>query len=129
MLFIDGASLALGHSVLQDQSFLFDNKLSLEYALVDNVLALDSFVSATTVSANLSNLTNFSNWDWYFAGGAGLKIKIPGFPIGLYLVKNATLINSESEKFTFLEGGIFNFKDDSIFNGLKLVLSFSTNLF
>jgi len=130
MLYIDGASIAIGHSVVQDLSFTFDNKLALEYSLIDNILALDTFVSATAVSSELSNLVKFSQWDWYFAAGAGLKMKISGFPIGLYIVKDATIINSDNEGFKFNSGSLFNFSDDdSILNGMNLVLSFTTNLF
>lgn len=129
MLYIDGASIALGHDVLQDQAFLYDNKLSLEYSLVDNVLAWDSFISATTVAPTLSQVANIQNWDWYFAAGTGVKVKIPGFPIGIYLVKDATLLNSENEGFKFLEGPLFNINDNYGLNGLRLVLSFTTNLF
>ncbi len=129
MLYIDGASTALGHSMVQDQAFLFDNKLSLEYSIIDNILALDTFVSATAITPSLSNVPDFNSWDWYFAAGSGLKIKIPGFPIGLYLVKDATVLNSESEGFKFLEGPILNLDDNNGLNGLRLVLSFTTNLF
>ena len=131
MLYIDGASIALGHSIEQDLSFTFDNKLALEYSLVDNVLALDTFVSATAVSDDLNNLFNFDMWDWYFSAGSGIKMKISGFPIGLYLVKNATILNSENEVFKYNEGSLFNFSDDGegLLNGINLVLSFTTNLF
>lgn len=131
MLYIDGISLALGHPVVQDQAFLFDNKLSLEYSVVKNLIAWDTFISATTIAPSLQNLNKVQNWDWYFSAGTGIKIKISGFPIGLYLVKNATVLNSESSNFTFNEGALFKFNNNpnSIFNGMNLVLSFTTNLF
>lgn len=131
MLYIDGTSIAIGHDVVQDLEFLFDNKLSLEYSLVDNILALDAFVSATAVTEDISDAFAFDNWDWYFASGIGLKMKISGFPIGLYLVKDATILNSENEGFTFESGSLFNLNDDdnSILNGMNLVLSFTTSLF
>lgn len=131
MLYIDGATIAIGHDVVDDLAFLFDNKLSLEYSLVKNVLAWDTFISATAASSTLSGLSELNNWDWYFAAGTGIKIKISGFPIGLYLVKDATLLNSDNESFEFVEGSLFNFDEDenSILNGMNLVLSFTTNLF
>ncbi|MGD1823517.1 MAG: outer membrane protein assembly factor BamA [Pleomorphochaeta sp.] len=130
MLYIDGTSVALGHDVVEDLEFVFDNKLSLQYSIVDNILAVDTFISATAVSEDYSDAINFNNWDWYFATGIGAKLEISGFPIGLYLVKDATILNSESEDFTFVEGSLFNFTDDnSIFNGVNLVLAFTTSLY
>ncbi|MCY1151831.1 MAG: outer membrane protein assembly factor BamA [Sphaerochaetaceae bacterium] len=132
MLYIDGASIALGHDVEDDLYFLFDNKFSLEYTLVKNILAWDTFVSATAATESYDDIAAFQNWDWYFAAGTGLKIKISGFPIGLYLVKDATLLNSDGDGFEYVEGSLFNFADsdeNSIFNGVNLVLSFTSNLF
>lgn len=130
MLYIDGTTSALGHNLVSDNSFLFDNKVSLEYTIVDRLLAWDTFVSATALTENLSQLTSFNTIDWYFAAGSGLKIKIPGFPIGLYLVKDATILNTKNEGFKFDENAsLFKFQENGIFNGLNLVLSLTTNLF
>ncbi|MBK5200008.1 MAG: outer membrane protein assembly factor BamA [Spirochaetaceae bacterium] len=128
MLYIDGTTIALGHDLFQNQSFLFDNKLSLEYSIVDGLLAWDTFVSATGISVDLNPFAN-NSLNWYFAGGTGLKIKISGFPLGLYLVKDATFMNSDNTGFAWNKGSLFNFTKDGIFNGVKLVLSISTNLF
>lgn len=131
MLYIDGTTNALGHDFTTDLSFLFDNKFAVEYSIVDNLLAWDTFISATAATSELNDVGNINNWDWYFAAGSGLKVKIPGFPIGLYLVKDATIMNSAGDGFAFKEGGLFNFNNstNSILNGVNLVLSLTTNLF
>jgi outer membrane protein insertion porin family len=131
MLYIDGTTIALGHNSVQNQSVLFDNKASLEYSIVDNLVSWDTFISATGISPDNLWDDNF-NMDWYFAAGTGLKIKIPGFPLGLYLVKNATILNSEDAGFAFNEkSSLFDFSDDGkgFWNGVNLVLSISTSLF
>lgn len=127
MLYIDGMTIALGHDVLTDQAFLFDNKLSVETTLVDKMVAWDTFVSATTVKEYLSEMTGDpSDYTWYLAAGTGVKVKIPSLPIGLYLVKDATW--TASDGFSWDDGSLFDF-GSGIFNGMKIVLSISTNLF
>jgi len=56
--------------------------------------------------------------------GAGVKLKVPGFPLGLYLVKNATYID---DAFSWVEGNIF--KGTSADSGLSLVLAITTTLY
>lgn len=130
MHYIDGTTIALGHDAVYNQAFLFDNKISLEYSIVKNLVAWDTFVSATAISEVTPWSSEFY-MDWYFAAGTGLEIKIPGFPIGLYLVKDATYLNSEDEGFIYDDdASLFKFTDDnSIWNGVNLVLSISTSLF
>ncbi len=131
MLYIDGTTIALGHDSVQNQTVLFDNKVSIEYSIVDNLVAWDTFISATGISGE--NLwDNAFVMDWYFAAGTGLKIKIPGFPLGLYLVKDATILNSNDAGFKFNDGSsLFDFSEDGtgFWNGVNLVLSISTSLF
>jgi outer membrane protein insertion porin family len=129
MLYIDGTTIALGHDSVQNQTVLFDNKISLEYSIVDNLLAWDTFISATGIAEQNIWDDDFI-MDWYFAAGTGLKIKISGFPLGLYLVKDATILNSEGSGFEYDDdAALFNFTDDGFWNGVNLVLSISTNLF
>jgi outer membrane protein insertion porin family len=68
----------------------------------------------------------------WFKIKSGLKIKIPGFPLGLYLVKDATILNSNDAGFKFNDGSsLFDFSEDGtgFWNGVNLVLSISTSLF
>ena len=120
MLYIDGMNIGRGFDSVTDMAFLWNNQLDLTFPLVYQVLAVEGFVSATGVVPKLGDLSNWYNIDWYFAAGAGIKMLIPGFPLGLYLVKNAT--------WTELSG--FQWEDGYLFgNQLKLVLAISTSLY
>ncbi len=90
--------------------------LELSYPLVKNILNFEVFASATAITEKLEN---FYKPDWYFSTGAGVRLKISGFPLGLYLVKTATYTQS-TDKFEWLSG--------SVFNSLNLVLAISTSL-
>lgn len=115
MLYIDGMTIARGHSILTGQTFLWDNMLEITYPLAKDLLNAEAFVSATAVSARLSNI---GQSDWYYSAGAGLRLKVSGFPLGLYLVKNA-IYTSSTNQFTWVDGPIL---------GMNLVLAISTSL-
>ncbi len=118
MLYIDGMNTGRGFNPETDLSFLWHNQLELSYPLVLDVLNAEAFISATGVTKTLKELSSFSNIDWYFSAGAGIKMRIPGFPLGLYLVKNATVID-----------GVFDWTSGYIPGGLKLVLAISTSIY
>jgi outer membrane protein insertion porin family len=124
MLYIDGMNIGRGFDVVYDQSFLFDNQVSLSVPIAQNILSAEIFTSATGVASYLSDVTGLGALDWYFAMGAGIKLKIPGFPLGLYLVKNATYSDSS---FAWDAGSIFTTSSDT--SGLKLVLAITTTLY
>ena len=58
------------------------------------------------------------------AAGFGIKMEIPGFPLGLYLVKNATILSGES--FKWIKGPLFSNGDKG---GLSLVLAITTSIY
>ncbi len=122
MLYIDGMNIGRGFDVQYDKAFLWHNQLELTFPIVYQVLAAEAFVSATGVTSELSELGQFSNIDWYFAGGIGIRMQIPGFPLGLYIVKNATWDHSNG--FAWDSGFLFQ---DSL--GLKIVLAITTSLY
>lgn len=130
MLYIDGMNIGRGFSPVFDLSFMWDNMLEFSIPVVQNVLSAEAFVSATGVTSNLEQLNRFSNLNWYFSMGAGIKLRIPGFPLGLYLVKNAVYNVDEYKapgKFSWVGGDIF--KGNSSTSGMKLVLAITTSLF
>jgi outer membrane protein insertion porin family len=125
MLYIDGMNIGRGFDVVYDQAFLYDNQLSLSAPIVQNVVSWEIFASATAVADDLSDFYDESfPLDWYFAMGAGIKLKITGFPLGLYLVKNATYTE---DGFAWESGSIFTTDSDT--SGLKLVLAITTTLY
>ncbi len=129
MLYIDGMNIGRGFSGsyddLYDNSFLWHNQLDISFPLVNNVMAAEGFFSATGALQDLKKLDKFSNINWYFATGIGIKMQIPGFPLGLYLVKNATI--REGNGWAWDSGFIFN--NGKAGSGLKLVLAITTSLY
>lgn len=126
MLYIDGMNIGRGFNVVYDQSFLWHNQLDLTYPLVDQVVALEAFLSGSGVVQNLDDFDSFTDINWYLAGGAGIKMQIPGFPLGLYLVKNATI--NEANGFAW-DGGFVFHSNNKPGSGLKLVLAITTSLY
>ena len=57
---------------------------------------------------------------------AKIYVQIPGFPLGLYLVKNATI--NATNGFAWDSGFIFH-SNDKPGSGFKLVLAITTSLF
>lgn len=123
MLYIDGMNIGRGFNVIFDQAYLWDNQLSISWPLAQNVLAAEVYASATGVSTDLKKV-GFGDLAWYFSAGAGIKLKVPGFPLGLYLVKNATYIN---DTFSWEPGNFF--KGKSANSGMSLVLAITTTLY
>ncbi len=123
MLYIDGMNIGRGFSVQTDKAFLWNNQVDLTYPLAEDIISLEGFVSGTAVTADLSDIS-FRSLDWYFAAGFGIKMEIPGFPLGLYLVKNATMLSGES--FTFKKGSLFSWGDKG---GMSLVLAITTSIY
>ncbi len=126
MLYIDGMNIGRGFDVVYDKAFLWHNQLDLTFPIVNRIVAVEGFISATGVTGALSELASFSNIDWYFATGVGLKMQIPGFPLGLYIVKNATWTHEAG--FAWEQGLLF--ADSSRpGSGLKIVLAITTSLY
>ena len=121
MLYIDGMTVGRGFNLVYGLSFLWDNALEVSYPVVKDVLNFELFTTATAGHKTLEG-TSWNNLGWWFAGGAGVKLKIPGFPLGLYLVKNATFNVATPSAFAWDEGTLFGKL------GMKLVLAISTSL-
>lgn len=126
MLYIDGMTIGRGFETIADQAFLWDNTFEISYPIAENVLQAEAFISATGISSTLDGMS--SGLNWYFAAGAGIKLKISGFPLGLYLVKNATstVDASGTRSFNWRGGSYFHGKSET--SGMSLVLAISTSL-
>ncbi|MCR5732605.1 MAG: outer membrane protein assembly factor BamA [Sphaerochaetaceae bacterium] len=123
MLYMDGMNIGRGFSTIYDQSIMWHNQVELTYPLIKNVLSWEIFTSATALKKRIDNSKELS---WYLGAGAGIKLSIPGFPLGLYLVKNATKLAGND--FTFLSGPIFRNSGSST-SGLRLVLAITTSFY
>ncbi len=124
-LYIDGMTIARGIEPKFYKEFLWDSSLETSIQIAQNVLWGEAFVSATGVSGDLSSVGS-APLDWYFAMGVGIRLKIPGFPLGLYLVKNARIENGDP--FSWDPGSIF-YNNSNPDSGLKLVLAITTSLY
>lgn len=128
MLYIDGMTIGRGFGTVVDQAFLWDNMVEVSYQLVENIVQAEAFVSATGVNSKLTDIKNGINW--YYAAGFGIKLKIQGFPLGLYLVKNATYkyqsFDATQRSFEWLGGSYFHGSRER--SGMSLVLAISTSL-
>lgn len=130
MLYIDGMTIGRGFNMVIDQAFLWDNMIEISYPLVENILQAEIFASATGVNSELNQVKQGINW--YFAAGTGIKLKIQGFPLGLYLVKNWTYKHQSvtsmdgDRTWESLGGTFFNFGRSD--RGMSLVLAISTSL-
>lgn len=124
-LYIDGMTVGRGFEPQTYKKFMWDTSLEFSIQLVENLLWGEIFASATGVKTERSDITSLRSLDWYMASGVGIKLKIPGFPLGLYMVKNATMLSTDD--FTWIGGPIF--KGTSPTSGFKLVLAITTSLF
>ena len=125
MLYLDGMNIGRGFNVIYDQSFLWHNQVEVTFPLVYQVMALEAFVSATGFVQDLDELGSFNNIDLYLAGGVGIKMMIPGFPLGLYLVKNATIIDGDFEWYS--GQGLFGSGRKG--SGMSIVLAITSSLY
>lgn len=121
MLYLDGMNIGRGFSTVYDQSLVWHNQIDLSYPIAINLLSIEAYISATGAIRDLE-LVGSGEVDgqlhWYFSGGAGLRLRIPGFPLGLYLVKTAEY--TKTNGFTWNSGDIF---------GMSLVLAITTSIY
>lgn len=123
MLYLDGMNIGRGFPIVLDQSFMWHNQFEISYPLVKNMILFEIFLSATGVTSRLEELKSFDAINWYFATGFGIKLKVPGLPLGLYLVKNASYMN---DTFKWIGGSLFG---DGVTRGMKLVLALTTSIY
>ncbi|MCQ2398635.1 MAG: outer membrane protein assembly factor BamA, partial [Sphaerochaetaceae bacterium] len=120
MLYIDGMTMARGHSTVTDQAFLWNNMLEIGYPIIKNIIQIEAFASATYLKKYLTKEIKKTD-GWYYAMGAGFKLKIQGFPLGLYVVKDATLLQS-THRWKWLG------TNDNSSRGVRLAFCISTSL-
>ena len=118
MLYLDGMNTGRGFSVQLYKSLLWHNQIELSYPIVRNILNFEVFISADGAIEDLEELNSFGDLNWYFGTGFGIKLRIPGFPLGLYWVKNATWDKYDD----------FQLIDNSILGG-SIVLAITTSIY
>ncbi len=125
-LYIDGMNVARGKSPVYNLEFLWDNALEFSMPIAEKILWGEIYISATGYKSNLDNVASMDISDYYFSTGAGIRLAIPGFPLGLYLTKNFYF--DEGKNFKWVGGDILKNPDNDD-SGLKLVLAITTSLY
>lgn len=117
MLYLDGMNTGRGFSTKLWQSILWHNEVALSYPIVRNILNFEAYISADGANEYLSGLKGLGDMHWYFSTGFGIKLKISGFPLGLYWVKTAEFNDGD---FWFNNGGVL---------GGSIVLAITTSIY
>lgn len=118
MLYLDGMNTGRGFGTVLDQGIIWHNQLELSYPLVRNVLNVEGYLSADGIYDYVDEMNGFGDLRWYFSGGFGIKLRIPGFPLGLYWAKTANYDNVDGFRF-----------NDGAFLGGEIVLAITTSIY
>jgi outer membrane protein insertion porin family len=118
LLAIDGVTIARGWDRRTDGRALWDNWVELRIPIVEQYLWWDFYLSGTVMYPSLQGFQNLNIDDFLFSTGGGIRLTIPGLPIGLYFAK----------RFKFDNGGI-QWQAGNTGIGLDFVLSFETSVY
>jgi outer membrane protein insertion porin family len=125
-LYIDGMTVARGYQdPTYNLEFLFDTIFDVSVPIAPNILSGEVFFSATGYKANYEEAISLGLTDFIFSSGAGIKLTIPGFPIGLYLTKVFEF--DENNQIKWQPGDIFRGDDPT--SGLNLVFAITYSLY
>ncbi len=126
LLYIDGMTVARGWPKLYDGRALWSNWIELRMPIIEQTIWFDTFFDATGLWTGLDDFTSMSVGDFRFGFGGGIRLTVPGLPIGLYLTK----------RFKFSDGGALEWQGGNIFqrtgkttSGLDLVIAFTAEFF
>lgn len=119
LLFTDGMNTMMGWDVETDLYATWQNVLALQMPLYEQYVWAEIFFEATGIWDNINALrpTRKKNGHssledhFYYTIGAGLRLTIPGLPIGFYLARRFRVINGDV---VWQEGNGFNGKLDYI---------------
>ena len=125
LFFVDGMTIARGWPRRYDGRVLFNNWLELRMPIAEQYVWLDLFADGTALWSSLADFGAMELDDYLFGFGGGLRLTIPGLPIGLYLTKR---FRFENGAVTWQGGNIFN-RADAPTSGIDLVISFTAEVF
>ena len=97
MFYIDGMTMARGWNRVYDGHALWDNWFELRMPIAERFLWWDWFISATGIWADRDSFKDRDKNDYYYSMGGGLRLTVPGLPIGFYFVKRYEYENNEIE--------------------------------
>ena len=121
LLYIDGLTMARGWERVYDGRALWDNWIELRIPIMVRFLWWDFFYSFTGIWPEMDSFKKFDKHDFLFSLGGGLRLTIPGIPIGFYFVKRYQYIDN---KIYWHDGPLF-----SKSMGLDFVIGFTPSFF
>ncbi|TFG59786.1 MAG: outer membrane protein assembly factor BamA, partial [Spirochaetales bacterium] len=124
LLFTDGMLTARGWPSVSGMA-LWNNWVELRIPILEQYLWWDFFFSATSVWDNLEAISTTTIDNFMFSFGGGLRLTIPGLPIGFYLTKRFKVENGAVQ---WQNGNMFN-PDNVPGGGIDFVVSFTYEIF
>ncbi|MCL2294778.1 MAG: outer membrane protein assembly factor BamA [Spirochaetes bacterium] len=94
MFHIDGLTMARGWERQFDGQVLWDNWAEIRIPIMARFIWWDFFYSATGMWPDRELFRTFDKHDFLFSLGGGLRLTIPGIPIGFYFVKRHQFIDN-----------------------------------
>ena len=125
LLYIDGMTMARGWPGRPGLKVLWDNWIELRMPIMRDYLWWDWYFSGTGGWSETTQFTNLTVNDFLFGFGGGVRLTIPGFPIGLYFTKR---FNFENNKIVWQGGNVLS-RDNEPASGIDFVISFTADLF
>ena len=119
MLYIDGMMVSRGTDSVYDLALLWDTILELSFPIAVDIVNIEAFTSITAGAPKLA-IGEKLETTWYGAFGIGARLKISGFPLGLFLVANYS-ISEGMRSVEWKTGGLFNY--------IRPVLSINMSIF
>ncbi|ORC37228.1 outer membrane protein assembly factor BamA [Marispirochaeta aestuarii] len=132
LLYIDGMTVALGWPRVLGGQSRWDSRLNLTFPIFEQFLWFDNFASATVMYLRDENdphlgLEEFRDMqleDFKFTLGSGLKLTIPGIPLGFYFAKRFKILDDGIE---WQPGPLFKDEDDPD-SGLDFIIAFTMTM-
>ena len=119
MLYIDGMMVSRGTDSVYDLALLWDTILELSFPIAVDIVNIEAFTSITAGAPKLA-IGEKLETTWYGAFGIGARLKISGFPLGIFLVANYS-ISEGMRSVEWKTGGLFNY--------IRPVLSINMSIF
>lgn len=123
-LYIDGMTVAKGWPRIYDGRAMWDTWVELRMPIVEQYLWWDWFFDTAAIWSDLTGFAAMDAQDFLFSFGGGLRLTVPGLPIGLYLAKRFRITDTGVEWQT---GDIFQSEKEG--SGLDFVISFTADIF
>jgi len=95
MFYIDGLTMARGWERVYDGQALWDNWAELRIPIMERFIWWDFFYSFTGIWPDRSSFKKYDKNDFYYSLGGGIRLTIPGIPIGFYFVKRYQYIDNK----------------------------------